>query len=114
RSSPRPRLRTSDQLFWVLLCRLWSGWADALAVVKPATVIRWHRSGFTRYWTWKSRRNGLGRPPVSREVHHGCRTHPSLEKDAPEPRPVERPDQSGIVDRPMVGGLHHRYRRLAV
>ena len=68
RSSPRPRLRTADQLFWVLLCRMWSGWADALAVVKPETVIRWHRAGFTRYWTWKSRQNGPGRPAISPEV----------------------------------------------
>jgi len=68
RSSPRPRLRTSDRLFWVLLCRLWSGWADALAVVKPETVIRWHRGGFKLFWTWKSRRKGRGRPPVSREI----------------------------------------------
>ena len=45
--------------------------------------------------------------------YHRCRTHLSLEKDAPEPRPVERPDQGGIVEMPMVGGLHHRYTRLA-
>src|SRR5438093_3515814 len=68
RSSPRPRLRTADRLFWVLLYRLWSGWADALALVKPETVIRWHRTGFTRYWTWKSRRNWQGRPAVSPDV----------------------------------------------
>jgi putative transposase len=68
RSSPRPRLQTADRLFWVLLRRLWSGWADALSLVKPETVIRWHRTGFKLVWNWKSRRNGLGRPPVSREV----------------------------------------------
>ena len=45
--------------------------------------------------------------------YHGCRTHLSLEKDAPEPRPVEHPDQGGIVEMPMVGGLHHRYTRQA-
>jgi transposase InsO family protein len=45
--------------------------------------------------------------------YHGCRTHLSLEKDAPEPRPVEHPDQGGIVEIPMVGGLHHRYTRQA-
>ena len=41
------------------------------------------------------------------------RTHLSLEKDAPEPRPVERPDHGGIVEMPVVGGLHHRYTRQA-
>jgi putative transposase len=45
--------------------------------------------------------------------YHRDRTHLSLEKDAPEPRSVERPDQGGIVEMPMVGGLHHRYARLA-
>src|SRR5262245_2199127 len=70
RAAPRPRLRLrpSGRLLWVLLYRLWSGWADALAFVKPETVIRWHRTGFTRYWTRKSRRTGPGRPAVSPEV----------------------------------------------
>ena len=68
RAAPRPRLRPADRLFWVLLCRTWSAWADALSLVKPETVIRWHRTGFTRYWTWKSRRTGQGRPALSPEV----------------------------------------------
>ena len=45
--------------------------------------------------------------------YHSVRTHPSLEKDAPKPRPVERPDHGAIVEMPVVGGLHHRYSRLA-
>ena len=45
--------------------------------------------------------------------YHGFRTHLSLEKDAPEPRLVEHPDQGRIVEIPMVGGLHHRYTRQA-
>src|SRR5213593_1521194 len=65
RTAARPRLRTSDRLFWVLLSRLWSGWADAVSIVQPATVIRWQRSGFRLVWTWKSRRNGPGRPAVA-------------------------------------------------
>ena len=68
RAAPRPRLRRSDRLFWVLLSRLWSGWTDAVLLVKPETVIRWHRTGFTQYWTRKSRRNGPGRPAVTPEV----------------------------------------------
>ena len=44
---------------------------------------------------------------------HGGRTHLSLEKNAPAPRLVEHPDQGGIVEIPMVGGLHHRYTRQA-
>ncbi len=68
RAAPRPRLRRSDRLFWVLLSQLWRGWADAVSVVQPATVIRWQRSGFKLFWTWKSHRNGPGRPSVSPEV----------------------------------------------
>jgi putative transposase len=45
--------------------------------------------------------------------YHRVRTHLALEKDSPEPRLVERPDQGGIVETPMVGGLHHRYTREA-
>jgi len=48
--------------------QLWSGWRCALAMVKPETVIAWHRKGFRLYWTWKSRRGRPGRPQVSREV----------------------------------------------
>ena len=68
RTAPRPRLRTADRLFWVLLSRLWSGWTDAVSIVQPATVIRWQRTGFKLFWTWKSRRNGPGRPAVAPEV----------------------------------------------
>ena len=68
RSSKRPRLKNRDRLFWVLLSRIWSGWSGAVSVVKPETVIRWHRRGFRLYWTWKSRWSGHGRPAVSPEV----------------------------------------------
>jgi hypothetical protein len=68
RTAPRPRLRTADRLFWVLLSRLWGSWTDAISVVQPATVIRWQRTGFKLVWTWKSRRKGPGRPAVVLEV----------------------------------------------
>ncbi len=65
-SRGRPRLRGSDRLFWVLLRRVWSGWTGTLIIVKPETVIRWHRAGFRTYWRWKSRR--AGRPRSDREI----------------------------------------------
>src|SRR5437899_8204340 len=68
RTASRPRLRTSDRLFWVLLSRLWIGWTDAVSVVQPATVIRWQRTGFKLFWKWRSRRNGPGRPAVAPAV----------------------------------------------
>jgi len=70
RSSKRPQLRPGDRLFWVVLSRLWSGWQDALIVVKPNTVVRWHRKGFKLFWRYKSRRKGPGRPPISPDVRN--------------------------------------------
>ena len=63
----RLRLRVFDRLFWVWLSRLWSGWQSALLIVKPETVIAWHRKGFRLYWAWKSRHR-QGRPNVSTEI----------------------------------------------
>jgi len=55
RSTPRPRPRLTDRAFWLLLSRIGSRWADALVVVKPDTVVRWHWAGFRPFWRWKSR-----------------------------------------------------------
>ncbi len=44
---------------------------------------------------------------------HRARTHRSLEKDAPDVRPIERPQVGKVVQIPEVGGLHHRYARRA-
>ena len=52
-----------DRLIFVGLYRLFPNACDALAIVKPDTIIRWHRAGFRAYWRWKSRRRG-GRPTV--------------------------------------------------
>jgi len=49
-----------------VLSRVWSHWADTLAIVKPATVVGWHRRGFGRFWAWKSR--AIGRPPIAAEL----------------------------------------------
>jgi len=46
----RPRLTSFDRAFWVWLYRLWPGCLAALVIVKPETVICWHREGFRRYW----------------------------------------------------------------
>ena len=59
----QPKLRPVDRVFWVLLSRFWNGWRESLAIVKPATVLAWHRKGFKLFWRWKSRRSlrDLGR-----------------------------------------------------
>jgi putative transposase len=73
--SRRSRLRLSraDRLLWVWLARVWTGWRAALVIVKPETVIAWHRRGFRVFWTWKSRRR-TGRPTVPPDVRTLIRT----------------------------------------
>src|SRR5213593_3301361 len=65
---PRPRLTETDRIFWVLLSRLWTSWRHSLLVVRPETVVGWHRQGFRRYWAWKSRPR-RGRPRICRVLH---------------------------------------------
>src|SRR4029450_2134304 len=76
RTAPRPRLRTSDRLLWVLLSHLWGGWAGGGPPFQPAPVIRGQRSCFKLFWTWKSRRNGPGRPAVAPEIRALIRQMP--------------------------------------
>lgn len=65
----RPRFSASDKLFWICVRRFWSGWKEALAIVTPDTVVRWHRAGFRLYWRWLSRpRAHAGRKPTRREL----------------------------------------------
>src|SRR4051812_21012044 len=68
RSQPRPlRLGHADRWLWAWLSHRWVGWRTALVIVKPDTVVAWHRKGFRLFWTWKSRRP-TGRLPVSSEA----------------------------------------------
>jgi putative transposase len=64
----RLRLRASDRLLWVILSRFWAQWRNCLLLVKPDTVMAWHRKGLRLYWKWKSRQERIGRPGVSREL----------------------------------------------
>ncbi len=64
----RPKLRSSDRLFWIALSRVWAGWRQALVIVSPNTVLRWQRRRFREYWTRLSGRPPGGRPPVSRQI----------------------------------------------
>ena len=57
----------TDRLVLGWVCRLFPNARDALAIVRPETVMRWHRAGFRSYWRWKSRRRP-GRPAVSAEI----------------------------------------------
>src|SRR5215467_5136400 len=74
RKNPRPRLSQWDRLFWVGLRRFWSRWAEALIVVKPDTVVSWHRAGFRLYWRFRSCR-GPCRPTISSELRPAHSAH---------------------------------------
>ena len=63
----RLRFALIDRLIFGGVCRLFPKMYDALAIVRPETVIRWHRLGFRSYWRWKSRRR-CGRPTVTVEI----------------------------------------------
>jgi hypothetical protein len=64
----RPWLRRGDRLLWAWLYRTWPRCLKGVVLVKPATVVQWHRQGFRKYWRWRSRSRGVGRPGVNREI----------------------------------------------
>jgi hypothetical protein len=65
RALPRRRLRGSDRALLVWMARMCPGLLDLAQVVKPETILRWHRAGFKAFWRWKSR-NRAGRPKIDR------------------------------------------------
>ena len=67
RKRRRPVLSRLDRLFWITLRSVWPRWSDVLVIVKPATVIAWHRRGFRLYWRWRFRQRS-GRPRITEEV----------------------------------------------
>src|SRR6516225_5973142 len=67
RKRPRPLLNAGDRLFWTTLRCFWPRWSAVLLIVKPETVIGWHRAGFRLFWRWRSRARG-GRPRITQEL----------------------------------------------
>src|SRR5512132_925987 len=74
RSVKRPKLNSPDRLLWAWLCEVWNDWRSALVIVKPDTVLAWHRKGFRLFWTWKIRHGKPGRPTVSKDIRELIRT----------------------------------------
>lgn len=68
RTNPKPQFSQLDKAFWVVLCRKWKNWRRPLALVRPQTVIAWHRKGWRLFWRWKSRPKEVGRPRIPYEV----------------------------------------------
>jgi hypothetical protein len=69
KASKRPPLYGSDRALFVWLYRLFPSIAGAITIIRPETVIGWHRAGFRAWWRWKSRNLG-GRPKVDRELRN--------------------------------------------
>jgi putative transposase len=65
----QPRLRNGDRQFWICASRWFADWRNSLLIVKPETVLRWHRRGWRAYWSWRSNRGQRrGRRPISKEL----------------------------------------------
>ena len=63
----RARLTNNDRWFFVQLYRWFPSILSVLMIIRPETLVRWHRAGFRRYWRWKSYRRE-GRPPIEAEL----------------------------------------------
>jgi hypothetical protein len=63
----RAELTNADRLFFILLYRWFPSILRVITIIRPETLVRWHRVGFRRYWRWKSRNPG-GRPPIGVEL----------------------------------------------
>jgi hypothetical protein len=94
RSSPRRlRLKQPHRLLWILLSRLWSGWRRCVYIVKPDTVIRWHRTAFARYWTCLIRDRDAHGATVTVQVSG------ALVSSKPCPEKMSSSDQSALLQR---------------
>src|SRR6201990_3281106 len=67
RTPKRPPLSNTDRFLFVWLYRWFPSVFEVVAIVRPETIIRWHRAGFRALWRWRSR-NRVGRPKVSAEL----------------------------------------------
>src|SRR3954451_5668442 len=74
RSVKRPKLSPADRLLWLWLTTVWHEWKSAAIIVKPSTVIGWHRKGFRLFWTWKIRHGKPGRPALPEALRQLIRT----------------------------------------
>ena len=73
KNQPKLRFTHAFRLLWVLLSRVWAPWHQAVQLMQPATVKKWHTQVFHFYWRWKSKR-GSGRPRISKEMRDLIRT----------------------------------------
>ena len=92
------KITPMDRLFWASLSRIWRDWRSALVIVKPQTVVAWHRMGFRLFWTWKVRRGQPGRPAIA------CETRDLIRRMSRENPTWLRPGKAVGIDC-LKGGL---------
>jgi putative transposase len=86
RATRRTHLRARDQLFWIALRRLWRNWRTAVVLVRPDTVVSWHRDWLRHRWTRGSTPRANGRPRVTREIRALVRENSHGESAVGTPR----------------------------
>ena len=67
RSDPKLKITGSDRIFFSIIKDIFSNWRDRMFIVKPDTVIKWHKKAFRIYWQWKSKPKN-GRPMINKEI----------------------------------------------
>src|SRR5437899_9292710 len=115
----RVQLTNGDRLILVQLYRWFPSVLKAITIIRPETLLRWHRAGFRRYWRWKSRSFG-GRPRIAAELRAlirrmsaenplwGSAAHPWRAAQARlRSRSVQRREVHGQAMRPALSGLAH-------
>src|SRR5437016_228916 len=74
RTVRHPTIRSADRLFWICLRKIWKDWKSALMIVRPETVLNWHRNRFKRYWSSLSRHKNPGRPQINADTRKLVKT----------------------------------------
>src|ERR1700741_2260618 len=100
RTPKRPHLNNMDRFLFVWLYRWFPSVLEVVAIVRPETIIRWHRAGFRAYWRWRSR-NRVGRPKVSAaSPYFGAgRVFMVSCNGSPSPSPIRRSLNNGAATR---------------
>jgi hypothetical protein len=105
RVNGRVQLTNGDGLFLVMLYRWFPSVLKAITIIRPETLVRWHRAGFHRYWRWKSRALG-GRPKINAELRTLIRRMSAENPLWGAPR-IQRGEVYGEAMRTAVPGMEH-------
>lgn len=97
RSVKRPKVQPADRILWSLLAKTWTGWRNALILVKPETVIRWQRRRFKEHWKRLSESGKPGRSTIPEEVKKLIRTMSAMNPIWGSPRIVGELAKLGIT-----------------